>query len=96
MINRCIFKVRFLRRFLFDFGSILEALGGHLGGLGKRFGDALGPVSPSSLQRGSQIRFGRVLVPFWTDFGGILETFWWPLGSNGEKNERNLALKTKS
>ena len=92
MINRCSFLVRFLTRFFFDFGSILEALGGHLGGLGRCFGDALGAVSPSSLQRGSQMRFGRVLAPFWTDFG----TFWWPFESNDESCEGKPVLKAKS
>ena len=74
MINQGCFFVRFLRRFLVDFGSILGGLGGHLGGFGRCFGDAFGAVSPSSLPRGSQMRFGRVLAPFWTDFGDILET----------------------
>ena len=84
LINWCRFLVRFFIRFLLDLGSILEALGGHLGGLGSRFRDALGAVSPSSLPRGSQERFGTVLAPFWCHSGSILETFlrhfWWHFG----------------
>ena len=76
MINRGGSLVRFLTRFLIDFGSILEGLGGVLGviwgALRGHLGVLLGCVSQQSLQGEPESRFGRMWDPFWRDF----DSFW--------------------
>ena len=78
---------------MIDFGSILEGLGGHLGGFGRCFGDALGAASPSSLPRGSQMRFGAVWGRFWRYFGNILETCWRHFGDIFYETSMNKSVR---
>ena len=47
-----------------------------MGGFARCFGHALGAVTPSSLPRASQMRFGRVWAPFWRILGAIWPPFW--------------------